>query len=90
MKYNLYTVRDMKADAYLRVFQARTDGEAIRMFTESVNDPSSMFNTNPEDFILFNCGIFDDNTGEIEVAGVLSVAKAIDLIKISHEVNENG
>jgi len=61
MKTKVYTIFDSKTAAYLQPFYLRSNGEAIRAFTEAVNDPKSTFYKYPEDFILFEIGTWDDN-----------------------------
>jgi len=65
MKANMYTVYDSKTQAYLQPFQARTRGEAIRSFTEAVNDQKTMFYKYPSDYTLFELGEWDDEDGKI-------------------------
>lgn len=61
----IYTIRDDKAAAYLPPFCARQNGEAIRMFQNSLSDSQSNFAKWPEDYILFELGEFNEDTGVI-------------------------
>ena len=63
---NIYGIRDLKAEAYMTPFFARTHGEAIRMVQNAVNDPQSGFHKHSEDYILYMLGQFDDQTGHID------------------------
>lgn len=56
-----YTVYDSATEAHMRPFFALTDGEAIRSFSDAVNDPQSAFSKHPADFTLFSIGEYDDN-----------------------------
>lgn len=66
MKQNIYSVYDSKAAAYMAPFFQRTDGEAMRSFTNACNDTSSPFHNHAEDFTLFKLAVFDDNDGSID------------------------
>lgn len=61
----LYTILDKIAQAYKTPFNALNDGMAIRMFAQVVNDnnPDNAINKNPQDFILYVTGEFDEQTG---------------------------
>ncbi len=61
-----FTVFDSKTEAYLRPFFCLSTGEAIRSFSDAVNDSSSMFFRHPADFHLFEIGTFEDQTAELE------------------------
>jgi len=68
MKTRLYSVYDLKAKAFLQPFFSVLDGTAIRAFSTAVNDPSTMLNKHPEDYILFYVGEFDDESGALSAA----------------------
>lgn len=59
----LFAVYDHQVEAFLQPFFMRTAGEAIRAFTDTVNDPSTMFFKHPEDYTLFRIGRFGVSTG---------------------------
>lgn len=67
MEINVYTVYDSKTNAYMQPWYARTRGEAIRSFTEAIQNPESMFHKYPGDFTLFEVGTWDDQTGAIQM-----------------------
>lgn len=61
----IYSVRDDAAAAYLPPFYARQNGEAIRMFQNSLSDSQSNFAKWPDQFVLFELGEFNEDTGQI-------------------------
>jgi hypothetical protein len=61
----MFTVYDSKVGAYLQPFFMRSKGEAIRGFSQIVNDGKSAFFTNPEDYTLFELGDYFDDTGTV-------------------------
>jgi hypothetical protein len=69
MKLNLCSVKDRAADAYGRPMFVPSLGVAIRSFTDEVNrnDPENNLYNHPDDFDLYDFGVFDDNTGLFEI-----------------------
>lgn len=63
----MYTLYDSKSESYVAPFYAKAKGDALRQITAVVNDPNSKhdFGKYPEDFTLFEIGMFDDVTGLI-------------------------
>lgn len=60
---NVYTVRDQKAEAYLRPFFCKTNGEALRAIMDVLGDRNHQFTKYPEDFAVFRIGEFNEETG---------------------------
>lgn len=58
-----YTVFDKAVGAFLQPFYVRSKGEAIRSFTEAVNQKDHQFGKYPADYTLMFCGTFDDSSG---------------------------
>lgn len=57
----IFTIYDSKAETYMDPFCAKTKGEAVRMFTDTCNDPNHQFYRHAEDYTLFHLGTYDDN-----------------------------
>lgn len=66
MEWKLMTVYDTKAGIYDRPFVARSNGEAIRGFSDAINDAKTTIGKHPEDFNLMEIGIYNDQTGEVD------------------------
>lgn len=58
-----YSVFDKAVNAFMRPFYCVARGEALRVFMDAVGDKNSQFCKHPEDYILFQCGEFDDVKG---------------------------
>lgn len=58
-----FTVYDSAAKAFLEPFFAPTIESAMRSFREVVNREGHQFNRFPEDYTLFHCGEFSQETG---------------------------
>jgi len=65
MKLIICSVKDRAADAYGRPMFVPSTGVAIRSFTDEVNraDKDNQLYNHPDDFDLYDHGIFDDSTG---------------------------
>ncbi|QCQ84686.1 nonstructural protein [Blackfly microvirus SF02] len=61
----IYSVFDSAISAHLPPFFARSEGEAIRMIGQAVNDPASGFHKHAKDYTLVCLGSFDDATGDV-------------------------
>lgn len=77
----LYTIKDVKAEAYLPIVGVRAKGEAIRIFSDEANNPSSPIGQHPADFILFAVGYFDELTGMIDAHAPEAVGNGSDFLK---------
>lgn len=66
MIIKIYSVFDAKTEAYMQPFFSPAKGHAIRMFSDTANDPNSMLAKHPGDFTLFELGSWDDSSGSIE------------------------
>ncbi len=65
MKLIICAVKDRAADAFGRPMFVPSLGVAIRSFTDEINrndNESQLFN-HPDDFDLYDLGVFDDNSG---------------------------
>lgn len=62
-----YTIFDAAVNAFMPPFQSRADGEALRQFTDAMNDEKSHFNRHPHDYTLFYIASFDDESATFEL-----------------------
>lgn len=62
MRIGVYGIYDRAVAAYLPPFQARSDGEAKRMFVASVKNNKD-FAENAKDYHLWKLSVFDDQSG---------------------------
>jgi hypothetical protein len=66
MKLYVYSVFDKAVNAYMQPFFCRSTGEALRSFTDIINDTKTNFHQHYVDFSLYELGEFDDNTGQFD------------------------
>lgn len=78
-----YSVFDTAVGAYLPLFFVRNNGEAIRSFTDAVNDPKHQFHAHATDYVLFCMCVFDDETGVVtqNEAGPVRLVNALDVVQ---------
>lgn len=82
MKLNVYSIYDSKAQAYNKPFYFHYDGEAIRAFADTVEDPKSVINRHPADYRLYRIGDFDDRGGVLKgVSEPVFVCEATQFVK---------
>lgn len=89
MKLSVFSIYDVKAKIYSRPFTMVHNGEALRAFSDTVNDPKSgLLHKYPEDYRLFKLAEFDDTIGVYTpmVNGPEFIAHATDFVKKEGDV----
>lgn len=61
----MVAVFDRKVEAYEKPTCLRTRGEALRMWETLCNDGKSAMSTHPEDFSLYELGVYNQATGTL-------------------------
>lgn len=64
MQTEIYTIYDTKAQIYNKPFHQQNKAVALRTATDLANDPNSEIAKNPEDYIMFYLGTYDDQTAK--------------------------
>lgn len=64
MIYEVFSVHDSKADAFLPPFILPRIAQAQRVFADCINSPDHQFGAHPADYTLFRLGQFDDSQGQ--------------------------
>jgi hypothetical protein len=67
MRHKLFSIYDIKAEAYLQPFFLQTKGQAIRAITDCVNDPNHQFSRHPADYTLFELGEYEDSNANFHL-----------------------
>jgi len=82
MQHKIFTVFDGKSEAYLQPFFLQTSGQAIRAFSDCVNDANHQFGRHPEDYTLFELGGYDDANSQFTIYETpVSLGKGIEVYK---------
>lgn len=63
MKLTCYTIYDVKGLTYHAPWFQHTDGLAVRVLTDLVNDSNTSIGKHPKDYTLYACGTWDDQLG---------------------------
>ena len=65
----IVSVKDSAAEAFGRPMYLQSIGVAIRSFTDEVNreDKDNQLFNHPDDFDLYELGVFDDATGMYQI-----------------------
>lgn len=63
----IFVVYDSAAEYYGTPFFVRSTGEAIRSFTQAAHDPQTLVHRHPDQFTLFEIGVYDEQRGNIEM-----------------------
>lgn len=79
MHHNIYCIYDKKAKAYTLPFYYQHDGQALRIFTDWVNDIDNPFSKHPEDYSLNKIGTYDENLATIEQSKIEVLAEGAQL-----------
>lgn len=66
MKLLAFSVLDEKVQAFAPPFFQSTVGQAVRSFSDLVNDPQSRVHMHPGDYVLYAVGSFDDQEAKFE------------------------
>lgn len=88
MIIQMYTIRDIKAGAYLNPFFSRSHGEATRMISQAVKDPNSNFSKYPEDFTLLHIGEWDDSSAEMTSYTPSHITDFVSLIELEAQMQK--
>lgn len=81
MNKNIYSIYDTKAQFFRSILILRTKGEAVRVFTELANDKQTDIGKNPEDYVMYKIGEFDEIKGEITRVEKESIGMASEYVK---------
>ena len=65
MKQLLFTIHDSIRESYSPPMLHPNDAVAKRSFAIMVNDPNSMINKTPGDYIMYCIGEYDTDAGEL-------------------------
>lgn len=87
MKLTVAAVYDLKSESYLQPIFVPNKATAERAFSNSVNGRESDISQNPEDFIMYHIGEYDDESGLLTpLQPPAHIADAIKLKRINDAV----
>lgn len=74
----VYSIFDAAVGTFSRPFFMANEGQAMRAFSDEVNNQDSTICKHPEHFSLYYLGTWDDSAGMFESYEPRHVAKAVD------------
>jgi hypothetical protein len=84
MLVKIFSIYDSKVKHWQHPQFLEKTGTIMRAFEEIANDPKHQVGQHPEDFVLYEIGTWNDDTGEIKMnKHVASLGRAIDFVKPS-------
>lgn len=87
MKLEVFSVYDVKAEAFIAPFFMSTIAQAIRAFSEACSQEGHAFRKHAEDYTLFHIGSFNDGTAEIKAIVPIRVAAALEFVSPTNVVS---
>lgn len=81
MELELYVIYDATTNKYGIPMAQDNDATAMRAFAHEAMKPESLWNSHPQDFILYNVGTFYILTGEIIAHKPERVCSASDFVR---------
>ena len=80
MKHKIFTVFDVKAQAYLPPFVLPERGMAMRVFSDCVNSKDHQFGLHPGDYTLFELGVWDDSVAVFATVAGMKVCNGLEVV----------
>jgi len=71
----MFSVQDARVETFGPPYLVNHEAEAIRGFTELVNDPNTTCGKYPEDFALYQIGVFDTERAHVDNLSPLRLVK---------------
>ena len=87
MKYNMFSIYDEKAKAYLPPFVLPETGMAIRTFSDCVNSRDHQFSKHPGDYTLYQVAIWTDDDGSLQ-ADQIQIGNGLQYKQPEQELND--
>ena len=80
MRYEMFTIHDVKAEAFMPPFVQANQNTAKRQFAEAVNNPDTPIGKHPQDYTLFSIGHYSEAKGEIKTHDKLTVGNGMEFL----------
>lgn len=89
MRAFLFVVYDRAPAVYIGPMTFNTDAQAMRWFNSCVTNADHQFGKNPDDYTLMRCGLFDDQTAEIQPETATKIINGLEAVAQSRQLNGN-
>lgn len=81
MIFKVFSIYDQKAAAYLPPFVLPRAEMAQRSFETAINSDTHQFGEHPEDYTLFELGIWDDETAQFQLGTANSLGNGVEYVR---------
>lgn len=81
MQMKMFSIYDSKTEAFSRPFVCHTPSEAVRTFSDAVNQGDSPYNRHPADYTLFAIGLWDDASGTLDSCPHVNLGNAVAMLR---------
>ncbi|AXL14703.1 nonstructural protein [Microviridae sp.] len=89
MEHKAFSVFDDKANCFMPPFFQHTTAMANRVFADAVRTKDHPFQTNPDDYTLYEIGTFDDTSGQImPCKKILMITSATEINNLSKNIDD--
>lgn len=82
MNMILTFIKDTATEAAGPIMAFVNERQAVRALSDAANDPASNISKHPEDYHMYKCGMYDDQSGEVQGMTHVQIARAQDLVKV--------
>lgn len=79
-------VRDRAVDSFLQPIFVVASGAAVRSFMDEINNAESPWYKHPDDFDLYQVGVFESDTGSLEPMAPALLVRGKDVRRGREEV----
>lgn len=80
MKLYVFSIYDKAVGAFVQPFYSRSQGEALRSFSEAVNKEGNQLKSHASDYTLYRLGEWDDNNGLYGCSDPIRVISALECL----------
>lgn len=80
MVLKMYSIYDRKQEIHHPPLLCHNTGHALRVFSDIFGTRGQVFNSHPDDFQIFEIGLFDDATAEVIKCNPHLIASGVDLM----------
>lgn len=80
MDYNLYSIFDAATSTFGVPLAQENDATAMRAFAHECMKKESLWNSHPTDFVLYQVGVFESNSGDIQTCPPKIICRATDFV----------
>lgn len=85
MNLVIVSVRDEAVNAFMQPFFVHAVGIAVRSFGDEVRKDGTPFSAHPEDYVLYELGVFDDSKGYVTMLPEpRQLARGVDYKEVFH------